>query len=300
MASFERRADYFVGHFNAMASPCEILIDTKNENIAKQAIEIAHLEAERIEKKFSRYREDNIIYQINSGNLITVDDETARLLDYADKLFQISEERFDITAGVLRRVWKFDGSDRIPKQAEVDKLLPFIGWSKIQWNNPVIQLPNKMEIDLGGIGKEYAVDRTALLVQSFLNKQQQENSVLINFGGDISALGPKIKKGRAWAIGVDTGIDDSNKRQNTALLTLIKGGVATSGDTRRYLQKDGKRYGHILDPRTGWPVENAPTLVTVAASTCTDAGMLSTLAMLHGKDAEEFLRMQDVKYWVRR
>lgn len=299
MPSFERRQDYFVGHFSAMASPCEALIDTTNRDIAFQAIDTARLEAERIEKKFSRYREDNIIHQINSGKTVTVDDETARLLDYADKLYQISEGLFDITAGVLRRVWKFDGSDRIPKQSDVEKLLPFIGWNKVKWNNPVIQLPDKMEIDLGGIGKEYAVDRSALLTQSFLNEQELEASVLINFGGDIAALGPKNGNGREWTIGVDTSIDDSEKTHNTVLLTLIQGGVATSGDTRRFLQKDGKRYGHILDPRTGWPVENAPTLVTVAANTCTDAGMLSTLAMLQGKNAEEFLTVQDVKHWIR-
>ena len=300
MSSLEHRQDYFVGHFSAMASPCEVLIDTTNRDIALQAIDIALREAKRIEKKFSRYREDNIIYEINSGELVTVDDETARLLDYADKLFLISEGLFDITAGILRRVWKFDESDRIPKQSDVDKLLPFIGWKKVKWNNPVIQLPDKMEIDLGGIGKEYAVDRAALLVHSFLRKQQQENSVLINFGGDISALGPEHQSGKEGIIGVDTGINEDKNDNKATLFTLSQGGVATSGDTRRYLQKDGKRYGHILDPRTGWPVENAPTLVTVAANTCTDAGMLSTLAILHGKKAEEFLKIQDVQYWVRR
>jgi FAD:protein FMN transferase len=300
MSSLEHRQDYFVGHFSAMASPCEVLIDTTNRDIALQAIDIALREAKRIEKKFSRYREDNIIYEINSGELVTVDDETARLLDYADKLFQISGGRFDITAGILRRVWKFDESDRIPKQSNVDKLLPFIGWKKVKWNNPVIQLPDKMEIDLGGIGKEYAVDRAALLVHSFLREQQQENSVLINFGGDISALGPEHQRGKEWIIGVDTGINEDKNDNKATLFTLSQGGVATSGDTRRYLQKDGKRYGHILDPHTGWPVENAPTLVTVAANTCTDAGMLSTLAILHGKKAEEFLKVQDVQYWVRR
>lgn len=300
MSSIEHRQDYFVGKFSAMASPCEVLIDVKNKDIARLAIVIAREEAARIEKKFSRYRDDNIIAQINSGSIVKVDDETARLLDYATTLFHISGGLFDITAGVLRRAWKFDGSDKIPKQSEINKLLPLIGWDKVEWNNPIIQLPVKMEIDLGGIGKEYAVDRAALLVQSFLSEQKQEASVLINFGGDISALGPKTKKGREWAIGVDTGIDENETGQKTVLFSLTQGGVATSGDTRRFLLKDGKRYGHILDPRTGWPVEDAPALITVAANTCTDAGMLSTIAMLNGENAEEFLSTQDVQYWVRR
>ncbi len=300
MPTLEQRQDYFAGHFSAMASPCEVLIDAPDKNIATKAVTIAAEEATRIEHKFSRYRDDNIIHQINSGGTVTVDDETARLLDYADQLFQLSDGLFDITAGVLRRVWRFDGSDKIPDQKEIDALLPLIGWHKAQWENPVITLPPKMEIDLGGIGKEYAVDRAVQLVQSYLQEQAQHASVLINFGGDIAVLEPANQPGRDWTIGVDTGIDGTvNNDSRQALFTLTRGGVATSGDTRRYLQHGDKRYGHILDPRTGWPVANAPSSVTVAASTCTDAGMLSTFALLHGSQAEEFLRAQGVKHWLR-
>jgi thiamine biosynthesis lipoprotein len=77
------------------------------------------------------------------------------------------------------------------------------------------------------------------------------------------------------------------------------GGIGTSGDSRRFLIKDHKRYGHILDPRTGWPVENAPSSITVAAETCTDAGILSTFALLQGAEAEKFLKKQGVDYWLR-
>lgn len=300
MPTLEQRQDYFAGHFSAMASPCEILIDTSNKSIARQAATIAEEEAARIEHKFSRYRDDNIIHQINSGHAVTVDNETAHLLDYAEQLYQLSNGLFDITAGVLRRVWRFDGGDKIPDQAKINSLLPLIGWDKVQWGNPIITLPVGMEIDLGGIGKEYAVDRAVQRVQSFLDKQHRQTSVLINFGGDIAVPGPSSQPGRAWTIGVDTDIDGAaNDSTRQALFTLTHGGVATSGDTRRYLQRDNKRYGHILDPHTGWPVADAPASVTVAAETCTDAGMLSTFALLHGADAEEFLRTQGVKHWVR-
>jgi len=317
MPSLEQKQDYFVGRFNAMASPCEILIDTIDESIASQVTNIAASEACRIEHKLSRYRENNIIHLINSGKKITVDDETGRLLDYANKLFELSDARFDVTAGVLRRAWKFDGSANVPEQTDIDALLPLIGWKKIQWHNPTIILPVGMEIDLGGIGKEYAVDCTAQLVRSFLNKQNrshQKTSVLINFGGDITVLPPTNNHGRSWTIGIDTGIDGNltNNLENDisnninykvnndqTLIAIINGGIATSGDSRRYLLKDHKRYSHILDPRTGWPVEGAPASITVAAKTCTDAGMLSTIALLHGSGAEEFLSTQEVDYWLR-
>ncbi len=313
MTTLEQRQDYFVGHFSAMASPCEVLIDTTDRTIARQITDIAANEATRIEHKLSRYREDNIIYQINSGNKVSVDEETARLLDYAGKLFELSDALFDVTAGVLRRAWKFDGSDNIPEQAKIDSLLPLIGWEKVDWKNPDITLPAGMEIDLGGIGKEYAVDRAAQLVRSFLNKQGpnfQQISVLLNFGGDINVVASANRHVRSWTIGIDTGINGQLENQannvasprpdnNHTLIAMTKGGIATSGDSRRFLMKDHKRYGHILDPRTGWPVEHAPASVTVAAETCTDAGMLSTLALLQGAEAEKFLKKQGVDYWLR-
>jgi thiamine biosynthesis lipoprotein len=83
-------------------------------------------------------------------------------------------------------------------------------------------------------------------------------------------------------------------------IDLGRGALATSGDARRFLIRNGKRYGHILDPLTGWPVANAPRSITVAASSCTQAGMLSTLALLHGAQAERFLDAEGVRYWCLR
>jgi thiamine biosynthesis lipoprotein len=82
------------------------------------------------------------------------------------------------------------------------------------------------------------------------------------------------------------------------MLEVEYGALATSGDSQRFLHKDGIRYGHILDPRTGWPVPDAPRSVTVAASSCTEAGLLSTLAVLKGTGAADFLQQQRVRSWV--
>jgi thiamine biosynthesis lipoprotein len=82
------------------------------------------------------------------------------------------------------------------------------------------------------------------------------------------------------------------------ILELERGALATSGDSRRFLIKDGVRYGHILNPRTGWPVANSPRSVTVAASSCTEAGLLSTLALLQGAGAKQYLEEQGVRYWL--
>ncbi len=274
-----------------MACPCEILLESDDLALAEKITQLAADEALRIEHKFSRYRNDNIIYQINNaaGESVIVDSETALLLDFAQRCFELSDGLFDISSGILRRAWHFDGSDRIPDADTVNALLPFIGWQKISWATPQIKLPDGMEIDLGGIGKEYAVDSTAKLLA-----RHTQHSFLVNYGGDIACLKPR-RNNQPWVIGVD---DPSHTGEASAgAISLYQGGLATSGDARRFLLKDGKRYSHILNPKTGYPVEGAPRSVSVIASTCIEAGMLSTFAMLQGSKAIGFLEAQDVKFW---
>lgn len=283
--------DYCIGRFQAMASPCEILVDSLDQILASHLTGIAQKEALRIEAKFSRYRTDNIIHKINSnaGKKVKVDNETAHLLDYAAQCFQLSEGLFDITSGVLRKVWKFDGSDNIPSKDSVSKLLKYIGWNKIRWKSPYITLQQNMEIDFGGIGKEYAVDRVALALRA-----ESEVACLVNFGGDLMANRVRAS-GKSWVVGVEA--VDAKQKQATSIIELSQGGMATSGDARRFLLKDGIRYSHVLNPITGWPVSNAPRSVSVLADSCTEAGTLATLALLNGSNAEQFLQQQQVKYW---
>ncbi|MBI3562384.1 MAG: FAD:protein FMN transferase [Gammaproteobacteria bacterium] len=293
--TLEFRADHWVGRFQAMASPCEVLMDVEQEAQARELTQIAHAEALRIEHKFSRYRQDNIVHRIHraQGEAVEVDPETAALLDFAGQCYTLSEGLFDITSGVLRQVWRFDGSDRLPTTAAVKKILPRIGWEKIRWQRPRLCLPAGMEIDFGGIGKEYAVDKTLQLLRA-----RTTASVLVNFGGDLVTSGPR-RHGQGWIVGVEnpTTVVDNPPLQSHCEFELNQGGVATSGDSKRFLLKRGVRYSHILNPRTGWPIPDAPRAVTVTAATCTDAGILATLAMLHGKQAEQFLQTQHTPYW---
>jgi len=282
----------WVGRFEAMASPCEVLVDTPEKNLAQKALDLALQETRRIEQKYSRYRNDNIVYQINNakGKVIEVDAETAGLLDYSQQCYELSEGMFDVTSGVLRKAWKFDGSDNIPSQKQVSEVLQHVGWSKLQWRNHTLRLNAGMEIDFGGVGKEYAVDRSALLI-SALNI----DSVLVNYGGDLMALGPRAS-GKPWEIGLQN--PDNSLTKMIGKIELFRGGVATSGDLHRFLLKDGVRYSHILNPKTGWPVEKAFRQVTVLANSCMEAGMLATFALLQGESAEEFIKAQDVEYRV--
>jgi thiamine biosynthesis lipoprotein len=287
----ERKGGIWRATFRAMASPCEVLLDTADPDHARQCADEASAEVWRIEARFSRYREDSAVGRINAsaGETVSVDDETADLLDFAARCHELSAGRFDVTSGILRRLWPFDGSDRVPSRAAVRELLPHIGWHRVRWQRPRITLPAGMEIDLGGLGKEYAVDRvTAHLADRACA------ACLVNLGGDLRAWGRR-RDGEPWQVGVERpGAPDSAALQ----IRLDVGALATSGDARRFHLRDGVRYPHLLNPRTGWPVMDAPRSVTVLGSTCTEAGLLASLAMLHGRRASAFLREQGARHWI--
>ena len=286
----ERLGPLWKVRFTAMASPCEVLMETADPAHARALGDLAAAEAWRIERTFSRYRDDNIVAAINGsgGAPVEVDAETADLLDFADECHRISDGLFDITSGVLRRIWRFEPEAELPDEAQIADVLRLIGWHRVGWRRPWLELPVGMEIDLGGIGKEYAVDRSFALLG-----ERAEAPYLVNFGGDLRASRARTDDS-PWI----TGIEHPRETRNAVeTLALRHGALATSGDVRRSFVHEGVVYGHILHPHTGWPVRDAPRSVTVAAPTCTQAGVLSTLAMLHGPDAEPFLERQEVRYW---
>lgn len=291
--TLKRDGPDFLFSFHAMATPCDVRVETDDETIAAEAGRAAEAEARRVETKFSRYLADSVVGRINAseGKEIAVDAETADLLDFGARCYELSGGRFDITSGVLRRIWRFDGSDRVPADAQIRALLPFIGWQKVSWRRPVIRLPAGMEIDLGGLGKEYAVDRALARIG-----QATDAPALVNFGGDLRVTGSR-KNGARWKVAIES---VTEKGGVAGLLEVAAGAIATSGDARRFLLKDGIRYSHILDPRSGKPVMGAPRSVTVAAATCIEAGMMATLAMLNGRRAEAFLKREGVKAWCTR
>ncbi|WP_084643791.1 FAD:protein FMN transferase [Ferrimonas futtsuensis] len=278
------------GCFQAMACRCELLIRTDDHALAHQVLGVGAREALRIEHKFSRYRRDGLCHAINhsQGKPVAIDPETHQLLSLADTAWRLSDGLFDITSGVLGRVWFFDGGNRLPCPEQIAALLPLVGWDKVTLGHNSFTLPPGMALDFGGLGKEFAVDRALALIQHHWPQLE----LLVNFGGDIAASPTQAP----WHVGISRA--DGGTSANT--LALKQGAVATSGDMERYLINDGKRASHILNPKTGYPVERAPASVTVQAERCTDAGLIATLAMLQGEQAEIFLEAQGLPFWVQR
>jgi thiamine biosynthesis lipoprotein len=293
LLQLHREPPFYRGTFTAMANPCEVLCETQDEHTARVMCETAAHEAWRVEAKYSRYRDDSVIHAINAANgkPVSVDDETAKLIDYAVTLWQLTQGAFDITSGVLRYAWRFDEREKKPTAQQIDALMRRVGWQRVKWQRPQLTMPVGMELDLGGIGKEYAVDSAVTQLSHW-----PWIPVLVNFGGDLRTAGPPPSKA-AWQVGIESVLAHGRASNHIQLTT---GALATSGDTRRYIEIDGHRYGHIIDARTGWPAPSAPRSVTVAADTCSQAGTFSTLAMLYGAQAETFLQNEGVRFWCLR
>jgi thiamine biosynthesis lipoprotein len=273
-----------------MAAANELQVAAASKTQARRAADAAIADVQRIEAKYSRYRPDSVLSRINAaagGASVPLDAETAALLAYADRCYEQSEGAFDITSGVLRRAWDFRRDPpALPDAATLDAALALIGWPRVERDAQHVRLPRAgMELDLGGIGKEYAADRAATILA-----EHGVAHALVNLGGDVRALGPQ-PDGRPWRVGL------AHPRVAGGVIGEVEtsgGAVATSGDYERYFILDGRRYCHILDPRTGWPVDYWQS-ASVVAPLCTLAGTLATLAMLR-PDADAFLRAQSVRF----
>ncbi len=295
-----QQKDGYKVSFNAMASPCEVLIQTQDKRIVEQVAHRVSSEVWRIEDKYSRYDHHSICSEINNsdGKEIAIDEETYLLLNFAEQCYQLSDGLFDITSGVLRQVWSFSSQrgecQNFPSVTDINKVLSLVGWQSVIYDQHKISLPQNMELDFGGIGKEYAVDRCILLA-----KEITDEAILVNLGGDLAVTGPRFDN-QAWQVAIEHPDSDATGQQQDMIIALNQGALATSGDARRYLIKDGVRYGHVLNAKTGWPIIHAPRSITTVAPQCIQAGILATLALLQGERAEQFLTEQDITFWARR
>ena len=277
--------------FDAMGSPNELQIWHDDERRARMLADTAIADVRRIEAKYSRYRADSVTARINGAAgaaAVAIDAETYALLGYADRCHRLSAGRFDITSGVLRHAWDFRRSPpRLPDEKEVAAVTALIDWPSVEWSPRSVRLPRRgMEIDFGGIGKEYAADRMATICHD-----SGAPHTLANLGGDVRAAGPQ-PDGSPWRVGI------SHPRQADAIMATVEidgGAVATSGDYQRFFDLDGRRYCHIIDARSGRPVTHWQS-ISVLAPLCVLAGSCATIAMLLEEDGEAFLGREGVPY----
>ncbi len=279
--------------FLAMGTDCVIQLYASEQVVADRVAQLAFDEVKRIEFRYSRYRPESDLSAINrvaeTGGTIQVDDETAGLLNYAFAAYRKSEGLFDISSGLLRRAWNFK-QGRLADQNVLDQLLPHVGLDRLSWQAPHLSftVPG-MELDFGGLGKEYAADRAAEICQA----HGIEHGV-IDLGGDIHVIGP-LPQGEPWQIGIR---HPRCPEKIMALASITKGSLATSGDYERCIDIDGRRYSHILNPQTGWPVQGLSS-VTALTDRCLVAGSVCTIAMLKGLPGVDWLNSLGIEHcWM--
>ena len=268
----------FKHEFSAMGCPCVLQFYAESAALGRDGIELATNEVHRLDQKYSHYREDSLLSAIQfeaaqAGGAV-VDPETAALLDYADTQYYVSGGLFDITARSLSALW--DRITSIPRQDEIDEALRKSGWEQVAWDGHTLEIPAGLTCDLGGIVKEYAADRVAGML-----KQAGIQSGIIDLGGDLHILGPH-PDGTPWRAGIR---DPDGSGNALATIGIRSGGLASSGDYERFSEIGGKKYGHIINPKTGWPVSasgESLASVSILAPSCLLAGSVSTLAMLAG------------------
>lgn len=262
--------------FFALGTPCRLIANGPLPAVTAffdaALIWVAHFEA-----KYSRYLTTSWISQLNAGagvSTLESDPETDRLLALCQEMHFLTRGIFDPTALPLIQVWDWK-SGRIPSESEINEAQKRVGWRRVERKVGSVRLTETgMALDLGGMGKEYAVDQVSQLSARF-----GLAGVLVDFGADIRVTGLPADGRPGWHIGLE-----NPQEPNSAWcgLAVHNAAVATSGDYLRHFRSEGRRYGHIIDVRTGRPVDTGCHCVHVLASTCTIAGMLSTAAFVLG------------------
>jgi thiamine biosynthesis lipoprotein len=254
-----------------------IKVEDKNgEILANEGIKLMQAIQEKVDCNSSTSE----IYKINvSAGLkpIKVSKETLDLIKEAINIAKLSDGAFDISIGAITKEWGFiDGNYRLPEKKDIAKSLRLVDYNLIKINDDKVELSKSgMYLDLGGIAKGYAVD----YVYNFL-KSHNVKRAIIDAGGTIKTLGSPLDK-RGWKIGVK---DPEDSKKVIGALYLEPGlAVATSGDYERYFIKDGVKYHHILDPKTGYPVYHCKS-VTVVSNSATLADALSTAIFVLGQE----------------
>jgi FAD:protein FMN transferase len=270
--------DFYKLWFQAMNTTCHVHFRAPNPTLARDVQQEVLQWVAWFEARYSRFIPDSLIGQINGAagqRWVEVDPETDALFNLCQEMIFFTRGVFDPTAMPLIRLWNWKANPPvIPDPAAIIAAQELVGWRRIQRRPGAIFLPKPgMCLDLGGIGKEYAVDRVLTMV-----RDRGIQSVLVDFGADVRVQGEPPEKG-AWHIGLE---DPNHPGKVWTGVTVTNHAVATSGDYLRHFLRDGRRYGHIIDPRSGYPVNNSIKAVSVIAPHCTVAGILSTSVFVLG------------------
>ena len=256
-----------------MGTLVEITVIPANEKAIRQAFEAL----KKVDALMSTYKEDSEISILNREGKAQVSEETLEVIEDAIKFSNLTDGAFDITCRPLINLWKkAKKEEKIPAEEEIEEAISLVGYQRIILEGNQIRLEKKgMQIDLGGIAKGYAVDKAIEAL-----KKNSIKRALVNAGGDLYGLGTD-PQGEKWQIGIQ------DPRDEDKIIDIIKvkdKAVATSGDYRRYFTLKGKRFSHIVNPKTGLTVQDVPMSVTIIGPDATTTDALSTGVFVLGPE----------------
>lgn len=242
-------------------------------------------ELKRFDRSLSPFNDSSVISRVNRNEELTTDDFFQKCFNRSMEISRETKGAFDITIAPLANVWGFGfKKGTFPDSLMIDSLLQITGYEKVRLENgKVIKQDSRIMLSCSAVAKGYSVDVVARL----LDRKGVKN-YMVDIGGEVVVQGKNPKDG-LWRIGINKPIDDSlsvNQEIQT-VLELTDRGMATSGNYRNFYYKDGKKYAHTIDPRTGYPVQHSILSSTVIAEDCMTADALATAFMVMGlKEAE--------------
>lgn len=288
-ARYESRTELMLGTF------CTIVLGHSNRDLREAAFEKAFASIRMYEKELSVFSDSSMISLINQRagfERVNISPQIEFLLRESIMYSSLSDGAFDITTLPLSKLWGFMGTkQRVPTEEEIKETRYLIGYENImltQKNDlPAVYFKKTgMQIDLGAIAKGFICDELMRGIRA-----SGIDDVMVNIGGNIRVHG-NAKYGRPWKIGIQ------NPRDKSAILmviTLKDMAVSTSGDYEQFFMHEDKRYAHVINPRTGYPVENNVLGVTVVTSSAMAADALSTACFVLGVDASRKM-LKNVPY----
>ncbi|TLF44670.1 FAD:protein FMN transferase [Maribacter aurantiacus] len=264
-----------------MGSRFDITVVATDSVTASGYIDLAVAEISRIEKLISSWDPNSQTSEINRNagiKPVQVDAELFELIQRAIRISKLTDGAFDISYASMDRIWKFDGSMKVmPSEADIAASVSKVGFQNIVLDpdeSTVFLKLEGMKIGFGAIGKGYAADKAKQLLMD-----AGVPAGIINASGDMNTWG-KQANGEYWKVAITNPMD---KNKVSALLPIIDGAVVTSGDYERYVNFNGKRYAHIIDPRTGYPATGIIS-VTVFAPKAELADALATSVFVMGTE----------------
>jgi len=281
------------GHTDAMGATFSVVLYGSDRSSMNQAIDAALDEAHRLDALISNYRPESEWSRINheaTAHSLTVSPDLFHLLSDCIEYSRASEGAFDLTVGPLMRTWGFFGaSRRVPSTEEIRRALELVGYQHIHLNareRTVHFDRTGVEIDPGGVGKGYAVDRMVAILRA----RGFRNALVSASGSSIFALGNPPDEPRGWPISI---ADPWDHRNDAARVFLKNMSLSTSGSYEKSFRVGGHRYSHIIDPRSGVPAESA-VQVTVLAPRTIDSEIWAKPYFIQGRD---WTAAHKPKYW---